>query len=108
MPGPTLNVAEMAELYGRDQAWVRRHWRSLVERGAIPTPLLEGSGGLVWSRAQVYAVQDRHLPDELRAAAAAYRAAMAAAARVSLAGADEDLSIDADRIALERRFGKVA
>lgn len=108
MPGPTLNAAEMAEELGRDVAWVYRHWRSEVERGAIPRPLHDGGGALVWNRAQVYAVIDRHLPGELRAAAAAYRAALAAAARIPLTGADEDLEIEVNRAALRRRFGKVA
>ena len=85
MPGAHMLAAEVGEALGRSRAWVLDHWRSLAAETAFPLPVMT-SPPLAWSTVQVHAWLDRHLPEELRPAAAAYRAAYAAAAAAPLAG----------------------
>jgi len=80
MPGPTLTVAELADELGRSQSWIYEHWQAEAKAGRLPRPLNAGKSPLTWSRAQVYATQDRDLSPIQRIAAQAYRAAAAAAA----------------------------
>jgi len=104
MAGPVLSLPELAAELGRSANWLGRNWRGLVEANKIPSPLHEANGGaLVWSRAQVYAYLDRDLPDELKCAAAAIRAGLAAAAHEFIIGpADAQIASDAEW--LRRRF----
>lgn len=84
MPGPTLTLAELADELGRRENWVSRNWPDMVQRRELPPPISTNKPH-IWNRAQVYAYLDQHLPREMRAAAAAYRAAFAAACNTPMA-----------------------
>ena len=105
MPGPTLNIVELAEVLGRKPTWVYDNWRvRLVELQRMPKPLLGGETPLVWDRAQIYAWLDRTLTQPQAAAAAAYRAARDAALEAR-AGQPEMARVANDRAELDRQFG---
>lgn len=104
MAGPTLNVAEIAAELGRSEAWLYENWRAEVAARRLPAPLNGGRAPLTWSRAQVYAMQDRDLTPTQRAAAMAYRAAAAAAAGAPHV-AQQQLEDAAWRQRLDERFG---
>jgi len=92
MTGPSMGVVELARELGRTDNWLLNHWRELVMEKKMPAPInggRQGTGTLVWSRAQIYAWLDRDLTPQMQIAAAAYRAAAAAAAGVYHTGGEE-------------------
>ncbi len=97
-----LSVKELGRELGRSPSWVYKNWEELVIQKVIPAPIIE-TGGPVWSAAQVYAYLDRKLTPAQRAAAAAYRAALAAALATPKEVAELD-EVEAARATLARRF----
>lgn len=104
MPGPALDIDELAAEFGRSVTWVYDHWRDEVAARRLPAPLNGGAPPLRWSRAQVYACLDRGLDREARIAAAAHRAAADAAREVRNQPGREHLA-DESRARLDARFG---
>ena len=104
MPGPTLDIDEMAAEIGRSVTWLYDHWRDEAAAKRLPAPLHAGAPPLRWSRAQVYACLDRGLDREARIAAAAHRAA-ADAAREAAARTGRERLADESRARLDARFG---
>lgn len=105
MPGPTLNIRELAETLGRKDTWVYDNWKHrLCEVYRMPKPLHAGESPLIWDRAQIYAWLDRTLTPAQAAAAAAYRAARDAA--LEARSAHPEISrIANDTAELDARYG---
>lgn len=99
---PALTLDDVARELGRSRDWLARHHGDDVSLPGFPAPIHE-RGGLVWSAPAVWAWLDRDLPDHLRAHAAAYRAALAAA--VERPDADDTAHW---RDVLNRKFGGAA
>jgi predicted DNA-binding transcriptional regulator AlpA len=98
MTSKHLTAREVADELGRSTDWLYRNWKTLVGQG-MPAPITEGSM-LAWSRAQFYAWADRDLPQDLKGATAAYRAALDAYASPST----EPEHVGAWRDRLHRQF----
>lgn len=107
MPGPTLDIDELAAELGRSVSWLYEHWQTEAAARRLPKPLHDGAAPLRWSRAQVYACLDRSLDREARIAAAAHRAAADAAREARNQSARERLA-EESRARLEARFGGLA
>ncbi len=103
MPGPTLTLSELADEIGRSESYVYEHHRAMAKRREIPHPLNGGKPPLAWSRAQLYALQDRDLTREERIAAAAFRVAAAAASATRLTNKGDLEIIEAAEL-LNNRF----
>ena len=97
-----LTAAEVGAEFGRSASWVYDNWHRLIDEKRLPRPV-GVAGGLMWNAAQVYAVLDKGLTAEQRAAAMAYRAALAAALASRHAG-DGSATIADAKAALDARF----
>lgn len=97
-----LTATDVARELGRSPDWLFSNWPRLVKEKRIPAPLLE-AGGLTWSAAQFYAVIDKRLTADQRAAAAAYRAALEAA-KSAAADLEQTDAVLAARDRLDQRF----
>lgn len=97
-----LNAAQVAAELGRSAAWLHDNWRRLVDEKKLPRPIMD-AGGITWNAAQLYATLDRNLPAGQRAAAAAYRAAVAAALATTREIATDD-EVEESRARLNAKF----
>lgn len=83
-----LTAAETAALLGRQPRWLADNWQLWHKAKKFPRPIQE-HGTLVWDAAQVFAWLDRDLSPQMRATAAAFRAALTAAGSSSVQIEDE-------------------
>jgi predicted DNA-binding transcriptional regulator AlpA len=100
-----LTADQVAAEFGRSKDWLYDNHARLAREQKMPKPLHDG-GELAWDPAQFYAWKDRGLPKELRAAAAAYRAAFAAYAGHDAKADDEETEIARWKHGLDTRYAK--
>lgn len=99
-----LTAEQLAGELGRSTDWLYAHWKRLAHEGRIPRPILgaDSSGPLTWSAAQVYALLDKPLTPPQRAAAAAYRIALAAYAAGGPTSEAAEIAASRARLAARR------
>lgn len=100
-----LTAEQVAAELGRSKEWLYDNWKQMVRKQKMPKPTIDNGGGLAWSAAQFYAWLDRDLSKEMKAAAAAFRAAFEAYSRHNIAGDNEAAEIDRWKAMLDQRFG---
>lgn len=105
-----LSADEVARELGMSRRTLQRRQDELIARHGMPPPMPYGSAP-AWNRAAFYAWLDRDLPEPMKIAASAYRAAAAAASVAVSEPAGAGLDGDAVEIArwqsrLDREFAQ--